>query len=270
MNNVIELNTFLDYIQTIVIGVRGNQTKTDELRKEFPYTVEVNEKEYEITIELLLFFYNAQFKGLLIDGGYFNNIPFNYFRDKGNDPTKLDGVLAIKLDRSFPPDFMEQVRDILEPLKHKEEEIIKRVEREEMELGRIIPLNEINTSEFDMEFERVIIQIHDLLNADVSRERVKALRRKFRQDKGSLKKEEKEEQKKEFKDITQNRKIILKIIHDWYIQNGAYDEVKPWEIPRPILDIAFTGYSYGSKRGQIRDMTDHKYIISLYDYGVGT
>ena len=47
------------------------------------------------------FFYNAQFKGLLIDGGYFNNIPFNYFREKGN-PTKLDGVLAIKLDGGFP------------------------------------------------------------------------------------------------------------------------------------------------------------------------
>lgn len=37
-----------------------------------------------------------------------------------------------------------------------------------------------------------------------------------------------------------------------------------------FIDIAFTGYSYGSKRGQIRDITDHKYIISLYDYGVGT
>lgn len=40
------------------------------------------------------FFYNAQFKGLLIDGGYFNNIPFNYFREQGDDPMKLDGVLA--------------------------------------------------------------------------------------------------------------------------------------------------------------------------------
>ncbi len=266
LNNVIELNTFLDYIQTILIGVRGNQTKTDELRKEFPYIVEVNEKEYEITIELLLFFYNAQFKGLLIDGGYFNNIPFNYFREKGA-PTKLDGVLAIKLDRSFPPDFMEQVRSILEPLKHKEEEIIKRVDREEMELGRIIPLNDIDTSEFDIEFEQVIIQINGLLNADVSKERVKALKRQFRQDKKAL---DKKAKKEEFKNITQNRKIILKIIHDWYIQNGAYNELKPWELPRPIIDIAFTGYAYGAKRGQIRDMTDHKYIISLYDYGVGT
>jgi hypothetical protein len=46
--------------------------------------------------------------------------------------------------------------------------------------------------------------------------------------------------------------------------------IKPWEIPRSILQIAFTGYEYGSKRGQIRDMSDHNYIVSLYDYGVGT
>lgn len=120
------------------------------------------------------------------------------------------------------------------------------------------------------EFERVVIQINELLNADVSKERVKALKRQFRQEKKELEKQEKQERKKEFKDITKNRKIILKIIHDWYIQNGAYNKVKPWEIPRPILDIAFTGYAYGAKRGQIRDITDHKYIISLYDYGVGT
>lgn len=43
-----------------------------------------------------------------------------------------------------------------------------------------------------------------------------------------------------------------------------------WEIPRSIIEIAFTGYSYGSKRGQIRDMSDHNNIIPLYDYGVGT
>lgn len=49
-----------------------------------------------------------------------------------------------------------------------------------------------------------------------------------------------------------------------------YNKVKPWELPRPIIDIAFTGYAYGAKRGQIRDITDHKYIVSLYDYGVGT
>src|SRR5690554_5295884 len=216
------------------------------------------------------FFYNTQFKGLLIDGGYFNNIPFNYFREQGDDPTKLDGVLAIKLDGSFPPDFMDKVRNVLEPLKHLEEQIIKRIEQEEMELGKIIPFNEIDTTEFDITYERAIIQINGLLNSEVLEEETKALRRQYRKDKKELDKAEKEARKKEVKDVTANRKTILKIIHDWYIQNGVYNEIKPWEIPRPILDIAFTGYAYGAKRGQIRDMTDHKYIIALYDYGVGT
>lgn len=31
-----------------------------------------------------------------------------------------------------------------------------------------------------------------------------------------------------------------------------------------------TDYSYGAKRGQIRDMSDHNNIIPLYDYGIGT
>lgn len=270
LNNVIELNTFLDYIQAILIGVRGNQTKTDELRNKFPHTVEVNGNNYKITIELLLFFYNAQFKGLLIDGGYFNNIPFNYFRESGDDPAKLDGVLAIKLDRSFPPDFMKQVRDVLEPLKQKEEEIMKRVEREEMELGKIIPSISIDTSDFDKEFEQVVIQIEGLLQSSYLEELEKRSKREFKDNKGNLNKEQKSTAKDNIKSIGKNRKIVLKIIHDWYIQNGVYNEVKPWEIPRPILQIAFTGYEYGSKRGQIRDISDHNYIIPLYDYGVGT
>lgn len=59
-----------------------------------------------------------------------------------------------------------------------------------------------------------------------------------------------------------NQKVIIKI-EEWYIQNSVYNKVKPW-------GIAFTSYAYGAKRGQIRDITDHKYIVSLYDYGVGT
>lgn len=46
--------------------------------------------------------------------------------------------------------------------------------------------------------------------------------------------------------------------------------LKPWRLPRSILQIAFSGYEYGAKRGQIRDISDHNNIIPLYDYGVGT
>jgi hypothetical protein len=229
--------------------------------------VKVNGNSYIVTEEMLAFFYNAQFKGLLIDGGYFNNIPFNYFREKG-DPTKLDNVLAIKLDRSFPPDFMEKVSTILKPLKNKEAEIIKRVEFEEMEIGNIMPLNSINTSDFDREFEQVVAQIRNLLNAHVLNEKKRTLKRKLKE--GNLSDEQKKRLETFVKNFRVNRQNILKIIENWYIEIGAYNDVKPWELPRPILDIAFTGYAYGAKRGQIRDITDHKHIVSLYDFGVGT
>jgi hypothetical protein len=37
-----------------------------------------------------------------------------------------------------------------------------------------------------------------------------------------------------------------------------------------ILATAFEGYSYGSERGQIKQISDHNNILPLYDYGVGT
>lgn len=70
--------------------------------------------------------------------------------------------------------------------------------------------------------------------------------------------------------ILKQKHIKKESVRNVIEQNGVYNEIKPWEIPRPIIDIAFTGYAYGSKRGQIRDMTDHNNIIPLYDYGVGT
>jgi hypothetical protein len=87
---------------------------------------------------------------------------------------------------------------------------------------------------------------------------------------GDLTEEQKKRLEALIKNFRANRKNILKIIEEWYLQYGKQNDIKPWEIPRPIIDIAFSGYAYGSKRGQIRDITDHKYIVSLYDYGVGT
>lgn len=92
----------------------------------------------------------------------------------------------------------------------------------------------------------------------------------YKRNKSNLNKEDKRASRGKIKSIGKNRKTVMNIINEWYIQNGAYNNIKPWELPRPIIDIAFTGYAYGAKRGQIRDMTDHKYIVSLYDYGVGT
>lgn len=259
LNNLLELNTFLNYMQEIVIGNRNSKKPDEDLVWE-PQKVNINGDVYVITIELVQFFYNAQFKGLLLDGGYFNNIPFNYFREK-SDLNEIDGVLAIKLDGSFPPDFMYQVNEKMKRLKNKENEIIKRAKEE---ISRS-PLEPIDFSERDEEFERIVIEIQAMFNAEVSKTQQKIQKSSLKELKTKFK-----DRRNEIKNIKGNREAILKIILAWYKDYGSHNNIKPWEIPRPIIDIAFTGYSYGSKRGQIRNLNDNNNLVPLYDFGVGT
>lgn len=45
---------------------------------------------------------------------------------------------------------------------------------------------------------------------------------------------------------------------------------EPWKQPVAIFNTALDGYSYGTEKGQVRQITDHNQILPLYDYGVGT
>ena len=74
-------------------------------------------------------------------------------------------------------------------------------------------------------------------------------------------------QKKNFK---ANRKVVLKIIQEWGETYAKINYIHPWANPKSILSIAGEGYSYGSKRGQIRKLSDHNHIENVYDYGVDT
>jgi hypothetical protein len=190
------------------------------------------------------FFYNAQFKGLLIDGGYFNNIPFNYFREKG-DPTKLDGVFAIKLDRSFPPNYLNSLEQIIPKFKVKVDDLMKQIEQEEF------------IEKFSMSGKTLTLDTAEIINMLPIY--------KFIELQFNL-----QVVPKDKKAIRLDKNTVRKIVKEWYKYYGKYNNLKPWEIPRPILDIAFTGYSYGAKRGQIRNMSDHNNIIPLYDYGIST
>ncbi len=63
---------------------------------------------------------------------------------------------------------------------------------------------------------------------------------------------------------------ILKLLDQWLLENtDAIARVKPWTQAKSILQTAFEGYSYGSERGQIRNLSDHQYLVPLYDFGVG-
>jgi hypothetical protein len=57
-------------------------------------------------------------------------------------------------------------------------------------------------------------------------------------------------------------KIIIEV-------HGKSIRIIPWAAKKSILATAMEGYSYGTERGQIRDISDHNYIIPLYDFGVG-
>jgi predicted acylesterase/phospholipase RssA len=116
VNNNIDLHTFMPKLMQLVIGdkydIDTGTLLSKRVNKELTIkTVILNNTPYKITYEILEFYYNAQFKGLLIDGGYYNNIPYNYFRDcvLGSNKKltdKLDGVIAIKLDNQYPADFI--------------------------------------------------------------------------------------------------------------------------------------------------------------------
>jgi predicted acylesterase/phospholipase RssA len=247
INNLLELNSFLDEMRLILIGDRDNLDQVEVVSWN-PLEVTINNSTYLITKELLLFFYNAQFKGLLLDGGYFNNIPFNYFRDKGDKET-LDGVLPIKLDGQFPPTFLNELGQKIPSLKLKIDDIMDKIDAELFSETE----SQINNSSImvdprdpDQELKLIEEQIKILFNKHAN----DALKNK--------------------KSIKTDRESVKKIVKEWYKYYGKHNEIKPWEIPRSIVEIAFTGYSYGAKRGQIRDMSDHNNIIPLYDYGVGT
>ncbi len=244
-NNLLEINTFLDEMQKLLVGIRPNETR--ENVSEWPeqgIEVEVDNNVYIIERDLMRFFYNAQFKGLLLDGGYFNNIPFNFFREKG-DPKKIDGVLPIKLDGHFPPDFLNSLDQSIAKFKVKVDDVMQQIEREEL------------AETFSVAGQKLTLDTGEQINLQPIYNFI------------SLQFNLQIAQKSK-KEIRLEKKTIRKIVKEWYKYYGAHNNLKPWEIPRPILDIAFTGYSYGAKRGQIRDMSDHNNIIPLYDYGIGT
>lgn len=242
-NNLLEINTFLDEMQKLLIGIRPNESR-ESVSEWTNQDVNVNGDTYTITLDLMKFFYNAQFKGLLLDGGYFNNIPFNFFREKGV-PNQIEGVLPIKLDGHFPPDFLHSLDQSIPKFKVKVDDVIKQIEREEFVeafsvAGQKLALDTGEKIDLQPIYQFIALQFNVQIN------------------------------QKSKKEIRLQKETIRKIIKEWYKYYGAQNNLKPWEIPRPIIDIAFTGYSYGAKRGQIRDISDHNNIIPLYDYGIGT
>lgn len=277
VNSSIDLSTFLEELKNIVVekklkfknenGIYTPQTVTNVSEIKTTLAEPVNGVTYTVDYTLYKFFYNAAYKGLFIDGGYRNNIPYNFFRTTDN---KLDGVVAIKLDEHFPPDLMADVYNAIKAKLNKVEtsEIIDDIDLSELdipdiEMGAITELlNHAKTTTYKTTKADIITQTElvfsKYLTQWVSRaedEEKKGKRREIIN--------------KEFRS-RKGHKAVKRLVRSTLKTYRKQHLTPPWKKPKAILATAFEGYEYGSERGQVRHITDHNHILPLYDYGIGT
>lgn len=238
VNNNIDLQTFLPKLMQLVIGDKyGDDKKPKEKREVGDRKIKkvfFDGYNYDITDKVLKFYYNAQFKGLLIDGGYYNNIPYNYFRDC--ILKNLDGVLAIKLDNSFPADLISSLN------KNHSNSFIQIIKLEKLIDDDLY--SQSSNPKVNAEYEKLITSVrldlyeNYLIDSDITQKSL-------------------------------DRNAILKLMEQMV---KAYKNNKStiWLKKKSILSIALEGYSFGAERGQVREIGDNNHIIPLYSYGVDT
>ncbi len=241
VNNSIDMSAFLSPLKGFVIGEIDEETgvfKAADAGLSRELEQPLNGIKYPINYSLLKYMYNAAFKGMLIDGGYRNNIPYNIFR-REREKDQLKGVLAIKLDEHFPPDLMEKVND----------KIKKYVEQEEQ-------LYALNLPDDDPEIDALRLQ----LSKDYSKVllEVEQIFAEYIMESDS---------KQQFK---MNLKAIKRLINSAISHYRKKHLSPPWTQATSILNTAIDGYAYGSEKGQVQNISDHNHILPLYDYGVGT
>lgn len=261
-NNSLELNAFLPKLREIVVDKRfkvlDKDKNGDEIyrlpKENFEIRTTLNQpingEIYTVDYVLYKFFYNATFKGLLLDGGYRNNIPYNFFR-KNN--SKLEGVLALKLDGTFPPALMKTVYENVK----KYIDIEKRLDATNLDMENPVIKTLINT--LDTERLKIRTQIEIIFGNELAEDVIKLAEEK-----------DKEKRKELNKQVKQNNKVIDKLVDETinYYKKKLIN--KPWQQPKSVLSAAFEGYAYGSEMGQIKNISDHSYIIPLYNYGIDT
>lgn len=200
-----------------------------------------------VTKDLIKYYYNAAYKGMLVDGGTVNNIPYSFFREENlvnemplpprikNDISSMQGVLALKLDGLFPPEiyiaFNETMDKILkEDAKSTNKKVLKRSYNDhwmdidgtrqrkintkiESEAKRILSINKINIKEYGT-----------------------------------------------FQDI------VFKLLKSY----AAEKSIPPWKKQVNILSLIDTLQHNLSETNQIKYLSDHNHIIPLYSYGIDT
>jgi hypothetical protein len=268
VNNLIDVTTFLPKLRSIVNGEYDIDENTQKVKGTFApdkaktTTVTVGGVDYKVDYDLYRYYYNAAYKGMLMDGGYRNNIPYNFFRFRNSN---IDKVLAIKLDYQFPPDLM---NDLMNKIKDRLNDVefteiiehfeTKRISAEEAESG--IPIETvvtIETHKFKVKMKDIVAQAKLLFDAHLKKwemeatEDVRNSRRDIR------------------RQVARNEKSIEKLVLDTLKSYRKKQLGPPWAHAVGLTQIAVDGYYYGAEMNQVRQVSDHNHIINLYDYGVG-
>jgi predicted acylesterase/phospholipase RssA len=196
-----------------------------------------------LTYDHFVFHYNVAFKGLLMDGGYRCNIPYNIYRSSifADDPTQtlLDPMfghtLAVKLDNTFPKEWVARVFKLM-----REQEATMSAQRYFKKVKRGL-------------FGGILKQKLPFLRRTVDGDQVFDL---FEED--------------DIKSLNMaSYDHIAEAVID--IHKSMVERYKtPWNKKKSITALAMEGYAYGSEEGQIRYLSDHLQIIPVYSYGIGT
>lgn len=255
VNNVLDLNSFLPILKDLVLGKISTVTGVFEAADREKTTTllhPINGQIYIVDYALYKFFYNAAFKGLLIDGGYHNNIPYNFFREKG-DPSKLDGVLAIKLDGTFPAPLMDKVYNSVKKFVDTE----RQMERKNLDM--YVPKEEEQMNMLEKDWLKIRAEVEIIFINELAEDVFKLILEK-----------DKKERKKLNKQVQRNNAVIERLVDESIEHYKKSMMSKPWKQAKSILSLAFEGYVYGSEMGQNKTIGDHKHIIPLYSYGIDT
>lgn len=203
----------------------------------------VNNELRVLTRSKFIYHYNAAFKGLMMDGGYLNNIPYNVFRtsmaDENCTDTQIDPHLnktfAIKLDDNFPKEWVSHVYAVLSKANEK-----------------------LGTPKMLMREQRKVLGkvLHGNFRAMLTRNNKKAQERLM--------------DEKDIKDLNPAsfERVAAAVVAQFNALSSKNS--KPWNKKKAIIATAFEGYEYGTGSGQVRSLSDHDHILPLYSYGVGT
>jgi predicted acylesterase/phospholipase RssA len=235
-NNTLGISAHLLLLRDFLWEKRDSPSFTEEVKLENQVVV--------LTKDHFVFHYNAAYKGLLLDGGYRCNIPYNVFREsfwwkEGGNEILVDQsfakTLALKLDDTFPKEWLHKIYGALAPTLQKmgNPKILLKEQRKVLGQMLKVHLKTLKTKADDAS-SSPLFENKDVIGLDAAC----------------------------FEHIAE---AVVKL-HEEMLTRYR----NPWNKKKSILMTAMEGYGYGTEAGQVRFLSDHEHIVPLYSYGVGT